>query len=93
MQGPGEALQIAHTCPDTTRLRILANQPSRPARIELSGSDKKSIGKLKVSIEQLNAGKKLPQWNRVFYGAEGERLLRKVNNQTRAYIRVDKRQS
>ena len=77
----------------TTRLRILANQPSRPARIELSGSDKKTIGKLKVRIEQLTAGEKLPQWDRIFYGAEGERLLRKVNNQTRAYIRVDKRQS
>lgn len=77
----------------TTRLRILANQPPRPARIELSGSDKKAIGGLKVRIEQLTAGEKLPYWDRIFYGAEGERFLRMVNNQTRAYIRVDKRQA
>ncbi|KAF9644031.1 hypothetical protein BDM02DRAFT_3190973 [Thelephora ganbajun] len=77
----------------TTRLRILANQSDRPARIELSGSDKKTIGRLKVRIEQLVAGEKLPQWDRVFYGAEGESFLKKVNNESRAYIRVDKHQS
>jgi len=76
----------------TTRLRILANRPSQPARIELSGSDKKNIGGLKVRIEQLTSGEKLPQWDRVFYGAEGERLLEKVNNESRAHIRADKRQ-
>ena len=79
--------------PATTRLRILTHQPGRPARIELSGSDKKTVGRLKVRIEQLTSGEKLPQWNRVFYGVEGERILTKVNNESRAYIRVDKRQS
>lgn len=74
------------------RLRILPNQPDRPARIELSGSDKKTIGRLKVRIEQLIAGEKLPQWDRVFYGAEGETFLKKVNRKTRAYVRADKRQ-
>ena len=77
----------------TTRLRILANRPGQAARIELSGSDKKTIGKLKVRVEQLTAGEKLPQWDRVFYGAEGERFLEKVNNESQAYIRADKRQS
>jgi RNA recognition motif-containing protein len=77
----------------TTHLRILANQPNKGARIELSGSDKKTIGKLKVRIEQLTAGEKLPQWDRVFYGPEGERFLEKVYGESRAYIRVDKRQS
>jgi RNA recognition motif-containing protein len=77
----------------TTRLRILTNQPNKGARIELSGSDKKTIGKLKVRIEQLTAGEKLPQWDRVFYGPEGERFLEKVYRESRAYIRVDKRQS
>jgi hypothetical protein len=76
----------------TARLRILANQPHRPARIELSGSDKKTVGKLKVRIEQLTAGEKLPQWDRVFYDAEGERIVKTVNNQSGAYIRIDKRQ-
>lgn len=76
----------------TARLRILANQPDRPARIELSGSDKRTIGRLKVRIEQLVAGEKLSQWDRVFYGPEGETFLKKVNNESRAYIRVDKRQ-
>ena len=76
----------------TARLRILANQPDRPARIELSGSDKKTIGRLKVRIEQLIAGEKLPQWDRVFYVAEGESFLKKVNNESGAYIRIDKRQ-
>jgi len=75
----------------TTRLRILADQPGRPARIKLSGSDKKTVGRLKVRIEQLTAGEKLPQWNRFFYGAEGERYLAKVSDLSRAYIRVDKR--
>ena len=74
------------------RLRILPNQSDRPARIELSGSDKKTIGRLKVRIEQLIAGEKLPQWDRVFYGAEGESLLKKVNEESGAYIRVDKYQ-
>ena len=77
----------------TTRLRILATRPDRSARIELSGSDKKTIGRLKVRIEQLTVGEKLTQWDRVFYGAEGERFLEKVNNESRAYIRADKRQS
>jgi RNA recognition motif-containing protein len=77
----------------TTHLRILANQPNRAARIELSGSDKNTIGKLKVRIEQLTAGEKLPQWDPVFYGPEGERFLEKVYEESRAYIRVDKRQS
>lgn len=77
----------------TTRLRILANRLDRPARIELSGSDKKTIGKLKVRIEQLIAGEKLLQWDRVFYGAEGEAFLKKVNDESRAYVRADKRQS
>jgi hypothetical protein len=76
----------------TARLRILANQPDRPARIELSGSDKKIIGSLKVRIEQLVTGEKLPQWDRVFYGAEGETILKKVNDESQTYIRVDKRQ-
>ena len=76
----------------TTHLRILATHPDRSARIELSGSDKKIIGRLKVRIEQLIAGEKLPQWDRVFYGAEGESFLRKVRSKTRAYIRVDKYQ-
>ena len=87
----------------TTRLRIHANRPDRPAWIELSGSDKKAIGKLKVRIDRLTAGEKLPQWDRVFYSAEGEEFLEKVNkelrtyarvvkNQHRAYVRVDKRQ-
>ena len=76
----------------TTRLRILANQPHRPARIELSGSDRRAVGKLKVRIEQLTAGEKLLQWDQVFYSPEGERIVRTVNNQTGAYIRVDKRQ-
>ena len=77
----------------TVRLRILTGQPDRPPRIELSGSDKKTIGRLKVRIEQLVAGEKLPQWDRVFYGAEGEKFLRKVNDESGAYIRADKRQS
>ena len=72
-------------------LHILADQPGQPARINLSGSDKKTVGRLKVRIEQLTAGEKLPQWNRVFYGTEGERILEKVNDESRAYIRVDKR--
>ena len=76
----------------TTHLRILANQPDRPARIELSGSDKKTIGRLKVRIEQLIAGEKLPQWDRVFYCPEGETFLKKVNKESRAYVRADKRQ-
>jgi hypothetical protein len=46
-----------------------------------------------VRIEQLTAGEKLPQWDRVFYGPEGERFLEKVYEESRAYIRVDKRQS
>jgi RNA recognition motif-containing protein len=85
---PGQTDRLA-----TTRLRIVANQPNRAARIELSGSDKKMIGKLKVRIEQLTTGEKLPQWDRVFYGPEGERFLEKVYEESRAYIRVDKRQS
>ncbi|KAF9784959.1 hypothetical protein BJ322DRAFT_798599 [Thelephora terrestris] len=76
----------------TTHLRIRADQPDRAARIELSGSDKKTIGRLKVRIEQLIAGEKLVQWDRVFYGAEGEAFLEKVNAKSRAYIRVNKRQ-
>jgi hypothetical protein len=76
----------------TARLRILAYQPGRPARIELSGSDKKTIGRLKVRIEQLVTGEKLPQWDRVFYGAEGATILKKVHDDTRAYIHVDRRQ-
>ena len=76
----------------TTHLRILANRPDRSARIELSGSDKKTIGRLKVRIEQLTAGEKLPQWDRVFYGVDGERFLERVNNESRAYVRADKRQ-
>jgi len=76
----------------TTHLRILAHRADRPARIELSGSDRKTIGGLKVRIEQLIAGEKLPQWDRLFYGAEGEKFLEKVNNESRAYIRADKRQ-
>ena len=76
----------------TTHLRTLATRPDRSARIELSGSDKKTIGRLKVRIEQLTAGEKLPQWDRVFYGAEGEKILEKVNNESQAYVRADKRQ-
>ena len=76
----------------TAHLRISANQPDRPARIELSGPDKKTIGRLKVRIEQLIAGEKLPQWDRVFYGPEGETFLKKVNDESRAYVRADKRQ-
>ena len=75
-----------------THLHIRSNQPNRPVRIELSGSDKKTIGRLKVRIEQLLTGVKLPQWDRVFYGAEGETFLEKVNNDSRAYVRADKRQ-
>ena len=76
----------------TARLRILANQSDRPARIELSGSDKKTVGRLKVRIEQLIAGEKLPQWDRVFYLAEGEGFIKNVNNGSLAYVRIDKRQ-
>jgi len=76
----------------TTRLRILADQPGRPARFELSGSDKKAVGRLKVRIEQLTAGERLSQWDQVFSGAEGERFLAKVNDESRAYIRVYKHQ-
>ena len=76
----------------TTHLRILAYRQDRPARIELSGSDRKTIGGLKVRIEQLTAGEKLLQWDRVFYGPEGEKFLEKVNNESRAYIRADRRQ-
>ena len=76
----------------TAHLRILANQPDRHARIELSGSDKKTVGRLKVRIEQLIAGEKLPQWDRVFYGAEGETFLKKVNEESHSYVRADKRQ-
>jgi predicted RNA-binding Zn-ribbon protein involved in translation (DUF1610 family) len=77
----------------TTRLRIFADQPDRAARIELSGSDKKAIGKLKVRIEQLADGEKLPQWDLTFYHPEGERFLEKVYKESQAYIHVDKRQS
>ena len=77
----------------TVRLRILATQQGQPARIELSGSDKKIIGRIKVRIEQLTAGEKLPQWDRVFYDMEGESFLKKVNEESGAYIRIDKRQS
>ena len=76
----------------TTHIRIRSDRPGQPARIELSGSDKKTIGKLKVRIEQLIAGEKLAQWDRIFYGAEGETFLGKVNSESRAYIRADKRQ-
>ena len=76
----------------TTHLRIYANQPDRHAHLELSGSDKKTVGRLKVRIEQLIAGEKLPQWDRVFYGPEGETFLRRVNDESRAYIRADKPQ-
>ena len=76
----------------TARIRILSDQPDRPARIELFGSDKKTIGRLKVRIEQLIAGEKLPQWDGVFYVAEGEAFLKKVTDESRAYIRIDKRQ-
>ena len=77
----------------TTRLRILATQPDRPARIELSGSDKKTIGRLKVRIEQLIAGEKFPQlWDPVFYGPAGEAFLKGVSDKSRAYVRADKRQ-
>ena len=76
----------------TARLRILAAQSDRPTRIELSGSDKKTIGKLKVRIEQLIAGERLPQWDRVFYSAEGESFLKKVDKEFRTYIRIDRRQ-
>ena len=44
-------------------------------------------------VEQLTAGEKLPQWDRVFYGAEGEKILEKVKSESRAYIRADRRQS
>ena len=77
----------------TTHLRIITDRSDRPARVELSGSDKKTIGRLKVRIEQLSVGEKLPQWDRVFYGAEGERFLERVNNESQAYVRADKRQS
>ena len=76
----------------TPLLRILADQPGRPARVELSGSDKKVVGGLKVRIEHLTAGEKLPQWDRAFSGANGERFLAKVDSESGAYIRVDKRQ-
>ena len=82
--------QNGRTAP--AHIRILANQPDRPARIELSGSDKRAVGKLKVRIEQLITGEKLPQWDRVFYGAEGEAFLKKVNDESLAYVRADKRQ-
>jgi len=77
----------------TARLLILADPPDWPARIQLSGSDKKTVGRLKVRIEQLTAGEKLSQWNQAFSGAEGERFLAKVNSESQAYIRVNKRQS
>ena len=77
----------------TVRLRFLATQQGRPARIELAGSDKKTIGKIKVRIEQLTAGEKLPQWDRVFYDMEGESFLKKVNRESGAFVRIDKRQS
>ena len=89
-----QSLIPAQTDPSvTTHLRILANRPDRPARIELSGLDKKTIGGLKVRIEQLTAGEKLLQWDRVFYGPGGGEYLEKVNNESRAYIRADRRQS
>jgi len=77
----------------TTRLHILANQPGRPARIELLGSDKKAVGRLKVRIENLTAGEKLPQWSQAFSGAQGERFLARVNSRSQAYIHIDKCQS
>ena len=77
----------------TARLRILPVQLDRSVRVELSGSDKRTIGRSKVRIEQLMAGEKLPQWDRVFYTAEGESFLKKVNEESQAYIRVDKYQS
>ena len=44
----------------TTRLRILTNRPRRPARTELSRSDKRTVKKLKVRIEHSTAGE--TQW-------------------------------
>ena len=72
-------------------------------RIEVSGLDRKVVGRLKLRIEQLTVGVKLPLWDGVFYSAEGERLLDWVNkmfrtyagavkNEPRAYVRADKRQ-
>ena len=77
----------------TAHLRILADRPGRSARIKISGSDKKAIGRLKVRIEKLIAGEKLLQWDRVFSGTEGENFLKKVNKESRAYVRIDARRS
>jgi len=79
--------------PATTRIRILEDQPGQPVHIELSGSDKKTVGRLKVRIEQLAAGEKLAQWDQAFSSAKGERFLVNVNSESQAYIRADKRQS
>ena len=76
----------------TTHLRILADQPDQPTRIELSGSDKKAVGRLKVRIEHLTAGEKLSQWDRAFSSAKGERFLAKVDSESGAYVLVDKHQ-
>ena len=97
IQGSGETLPLSHTRPKRPfgnhSPSYLANRPDRSTRIGLSGSDKRTIGRLKVRIEQLTVGEKLPQRDRVFYGSEGERFLEKVNNESRAYIRADRRQS
>ena len=49
--------------------------------------------KLKARIEQLVEGEKLPQWDQEFSRAQGETFLKKVNDKSGAYIRLDKRQN
>ena len=85
---PPQDDQTASVC-----VRIYAPGPDRPARVKISGWDREAMEKLKARIEQLVEGEKLPQWDQVFSRAQGETFLKKVNDKSGAYIRVDKRQN
>jgi hypothetical protein len=76
---------------DVARVRVFANQnqTGRNVRIEVSGSDKKAVGSLKVRIEQLVAGEKVRSWDRFFGSKEGEAFLRSVFEATNAFVRRD----
>jgi len=73
------------------RVRLIEGQQGRNCRVEVSGSDKKAVGTLKVRVEQLVKGERLEHWDREFFSRGGTEFLRSVFRSTNAYVRCDGR--
>ena len=79
---------LSSSIKDRAACNLVVSAPggTRPVRIRVSGQARQAVGALKVRVENLAAGQKVPGWHSSF---GGNPFLIEVHKKTEAFVRAD----